>query len=46
MMDIYEDKHDGYLIPGKIVPDHKCVYITYAGKEHKVTGQHEILLLK
>lgn len=39
-------KHDGKLIPGKISPDLKCIFVPYGGLEHKITTTHEILVWK
>lgn len=39
-------KYDGKLIPGKINPDVKCIFVPYGGLEHKITKTHEILVVK
>lgn len=38
--------YDGKLIPGKIVPNLKCIFVPYGGLEHKITSKHEILVVK
>ncbi|KAK9503867.1 hypothetical protein O3M35_010335 [Rhynocoris fuscipes] len=34
--------HEGNLLPAKIIPDHGCAYISYAGEEHRKM-EYEVL---
>lgn len=38
--------YDGSCMTGKISTKHKCIFVPNGGKEHKITGPHEILVIK
>ena len=38
--------HEGVLIPGKVNPSHRCLYVAYGGKEHAYKVGYEILVAK
>ena len=38
--------HKGVLIPGKVHPSHKCLYVTCGGKERAYKAGYEILVAK
>ena len=38
--------HEGVLIPGKVHPSHRCLYVAYGGKEHAYKVDYEILVAK
>lgn len=38
--------YEGSRMTGKISTEHKCIFVPYGGNEHKITGNHEILIIK